>query len=107
VAAWLSEQDRDELARRAQELHIPAFPVRDMKEVVTSEQYRERGFFVNMDHPATGPLAFPGAPFKLSAAPWQIRSSAPQLGEHNAQIYGERLGLSAERIEQLRREGVI
>ena len=107
VAEWLREQDRDELARRAQELHIPAFPVRDLKEVVTAEQYRERGFFVPVDHPATGPLIFPGAPFKLSATPWQVRSPAPRLGEHNARVYGERLGLSAERREQLHREGVI
>ncbi len=107
VAEWLSEQDRDELARRGQELHIPVFPVRDMHEVITSEQYRERGFFVNIDHPVTGLLPFPGEPFKLSATPWHIRSPAPLLGEHNARVYGERLGLSAERLEQLRREGVI
>jgi crotonobetainyl-CoA:carnitine CoA-transferase CaiB-like acyl-CoA transferase len=107
MAAWVSDQDRDELARKGQELHIPAFPVRDIHEVVTSEQYRERNFFVSVDHPATGPLMFPGAPFKLSATPWQIRSPAPQLGEHNAQIYDKHLGLSAERMEQLRRKGVI
>jgi len=46
----------------------------------------------------TGPLTYPGAPFKLSATPWQIRSPAPRLGEHNAQVYGERLGLNSERI---------
>jgi crotonobetainyl-CoA:carnitine CoA-transferase CaiB-like acyl-CoA transferase len=107
VAAWVSEQDRDELARKGQEFHIPVFPVRNMEEVVTSEQYRERGFFVTVDHPETGPLAYPGAPFKLSATPWQISSPAPRLGEHNVQVYGERLGLNAERIEQLRRAGVI
>jgi len=107
MAAWVSDQDRDELARKSQELHIPAFPVRDIHEVVTSEQYRERNFFVSVDHPATGPVMYPGAPFKLSATPWQIRSPAPQLGEHNAQIYSERLRFSAERIGQLRREGVI
>ncbi len=107
VAAWVSNQDRDELSRKGQELHIPVFPVRDMQAVVGSEQYRERGFFVTVDHPATGPLTYPGAPFKFSATPWQMRSPAPRLGEHNTRIYGERLGLSAERIEQLRREGVI
>ncbi|MCS6925467.1 MAG: CoA transferase [Candidatus Binatia bacterium] len=107
VAAWVSEQDRDELARRGQELHIPVFPVRDMREVVTATQYRERDFFVTVEHPETGPLTYPGAPFKFSATPWQIRSPAPRLGEHNAQIYGERLGLSAERIAQLRSDGVI
>lgn len=107
VAAWVSDQDRDELARKSQELHVPAFPVRNMQEVAASAQYRERGFFVDIDHPATGPLTYPGAPFKFSATPWQIRSPAPRLGEHNARIYGERLGLSAERIEQLRRDRVI
>src|SRR5215510_1433622 len=107
VAAWVSEQDRDELARRGQELHIPAFPVRDIQEVITSEQYRERQFFIEVDHPATGPLTYPGAPFKLSATPWQIRSPAPRLGEHNTQIYGERLSLSLKKLEQLHQQGVI
>jgi crotonobetainyl-CoA:carnitine CoA-transferase CaiB-like acyl-CoA transferase len=107
VAAWVADQKRDELAREGQELHIPVFPVRDMQEVVESDQYRERGFLVDIDHPATGPLTYPGAPFKFSATPWQVRSPAPQLGQHNAEVYGERLGLSAERIEQLRQHGVI
>jgi crotonobetainyl-CoA:carnitine CoA-transferase CaiB-like acyl-CoA transferase len=107
VAEWVSEQDRDELARKGQELHIPVFPVRNMQEVVNSDQYRERGFFVRVDHPATGPLTYPGAPFKFSATPWQIRSPAPRLGEHNTRIYGERLGLPAEKITQLRKDGVI
>jgi CoA:oxalate CoA-transferase len=107
MADWIVDQDRDELARKSQEFHVPAFPVRNIQEVVTSGQYRERDFFVNVDHPATGPLTYPGAPFKFSATPWQIRSPAPQLGEHNAQIYSERLGLSAEKMEQLRRDGII
>ncbi len=107
VAAWVLDQDRNELARSGQELHIPVFPVRDIQEVVTSEQYRHRGFFVTVDHPATGPLTYPGAPFKLSATPWRIRSPAPRLGEHNGRIYGERLGLSTDRREQLRQEGII
>jgi crotonobetainyl-CoA:carnitine CoA-transferase CaiB-like acyl-CoA transferase len=107
VAAWIADQDRDELARKGQQLHIPVFPVRDMREILSSEQYRERNFFVDVDHPVTGPLTYPGAPFKLSATPWQIRSPAPRLGEHNAQVYGERLGLSSERIAQLRRDGIV
>lgn len=107
IAAWIADQKRDELAREGQELHIPVFPVRDMREVVESAQYRERGFLVDIDHPATGPLTYPGAPFKFSATPWQVRSPAPQLGQHNAEVYGDRLGLSAERIEQLRQQGVI
>lgn len=107
VADWIAKQQRDELAREGQELHIPVFPVRDMQEVVESAQYKERGFLVDIEHPATGRLTYPGAPFKFSATPWQVRSPAPQLGQHNAQVYGQRLGLSPERLEQLRQHGVI
>jgi crotonobetainyl-CoA:carnitine CoA-transferase CaiB-like acyl-CoA transferase len=107
VASWLSEQERDEVAREGQEFHIPVFPVRNVEEVVMSEQYRERGFFVSIDHPETGPLPFPGAPFKFSATPWKIRFPAPRLGEHNARIYRDQLGLSGERITQLQRDRVI
>jgi crotonobetainyl-CoA:carnitine CoA-transferase CaiB-like acyl-CoA transferase len=107
VAAWISEQTRNELARRGQELHIPVFPVRNMQEVVDSAQYRERKFFVSVDHPATGPLTYPGAPFKFSATPWRVRSPAPRLGEHNVKVYREQLGISAESLEQLQQAGVI
>ena len=107
VAAWIAEQKRDELAREGQELHIPVFPVRDMREVVESSQFRDREFFIDIDHPATGPITYPGAPFKFSATPWQVRSPAPQLGQHNSQVYGERLGLSAQQLEQLHTAGVI
>jgi crotonobetainyl-CoA:carnitine CoA-transferase CaiB-like acyl-CoA transferase len=107
VADWVADQDRDELARKGQGLHIPVFPVRDMREVVESEQYRERGFFTTIEHPATGPLTYPGAPFKFSATPWQLRSPAPQLGQHNAQVYSERLGLDPQKLKQFREKGVI
>jgi crotonobetainyl-CoA:carnitine CoA-transferase CaiB-like acyl-CoA transferase len=107
VAAWISEQNRNELARKGQEFHIPVFPVRNVEEVVSSQQYHERNFFVSIDHPATGPLTYPGAPFKFSATPWRVRSPAPRLGEHNTRVYHEQLGLSAERIEQLQQERVI
>ena len=107
VADWIAEQTRDALAREGQELHIPVFPVRDMQEVVESAQYKERGFLVDITHPAAGRLTYPGAPFKFSATPWQVRAPAPQLGQHNVQVYGQRLGLSPERIEQLRQQKII
>jgi crotonobetainyl-CoA:carnitine CoA-transferase CaiB-like acyl-CoA transferase len=78
-----------------------------VEEVVSSQQYRERNFFVTVDHPATGPLTYPGAPFKFSATPWRVRSPAPRLGEHNTRIYREQLGISAESLERLQRAGVI
>ena len=40
----------------------------------------ERGFFVHTNDGVT----MPGAPFRMSATPWTLRSPAPELGQHNA-----------------------
>jgi crotonobetainyl-CoA:carnitine CoA-transferase CaiB-like acyl-CoA transferase len=104
---WLLEHNRDEIYRRGQELHLPVFPVQSVEEVMHTEHFRDREFFVEVNHPETGPLLYPGPPYKLSSTPWQIRSPAPRLGEYNGEIYGQRLGLKAEKLEQLHKEGVI
>ncbi len=104
---WLVEHDRDEIYKRGQELHLPVFPVQSVEEVMQTEHFRDREFFVEVNHPETGPLLSPGPPYKLSASPWQIRSPAPRLGEYNGEIYAKRLGLKAEELEQLQKQGVI
>ena len=43
---------------------------------------------------------------KSSVTPTAVRSAAPQLGEHNHEVF-ERLGRSAEQIAQWKREGVV
>jgi crotonobetainyl-CoA:carnitine CoA-transferase CaiB-like acyl-CoA transferase len=44
---------------------------------------------------------------KLRAAPARPRSPAPQLGEHNAAVYGGVLELTADKLAQLQLDGVI
>ena len=42
----------------------------------------ERDFFVRSDRLKAGTM--PGAPFRMSATPWALRSEAPELDQHNA-----------------------
>ncbi len=59
------------------------------------------------DYGALGKLPVPGMPIKMSETPGVIRTPSPQLGQHNEEVYGGLLGLSAEKLEQLRQEGTI
>jgi len=77
------------------------------EEVFDDPHFQARGFPVQVEHPEVGrSFTYPGAPYQLPASPWRIRRRAPQLGEDNAEVFGE-LGLSAGEVEALRRDGVI
>ncbi len=68
---------------------IPCTPVNDMAALLRNEHLRAREAFVQLDHPDAGTLTHPGAPWKLSATPWQAGRRAPRLGEHTDEVLAE------------------
>jgi CoA:oxalate CoA-transferase len=107
LVAWLADQGKEEVFRKAQAEHVPCFPVYSPGEVANNAHYRARGFFVDHDHPAAGAVTMPGAPYVMARTPWRIRRGAPLLGEHNRDILGGRLGLSEAELKKIAADGVI
>ena len=107
IAPWFMERTKEEIFSLCMEHKVPCAPVRTIQEVVEDPHLNHRGFFVDVDHPTAGKLTHPGSPFRLSRTPAEIGGPAPLLGQHNADIYGGRLGLSREEMGRLRMAGVI
>ncbi|MBI2885625.1 MAG: CoA transferase [Chloroflexi bacterium] len=103
---WLSARTKLEIYQQAHALRLPFGYVCTTQDLLESPQFQARGFFVELDHPFTGPVHYPGAPYKMSETPWQARR-APLLGEHNQEVYCGRLGYSREDLARLRATGVI
>ncbi len=104
---YVSQQTVLDLYRKVQAKRVPFAPVSTMGDLLNSEHLKARGFFVEIAHPVAGTYKYPGAPLKYGATPWAIRMPAPTLGQHNDEIFGKRLGLSAERLAELKQSGVI
>jgi crotonobetainyl-CoA:carnitine CoA-transferase CaiB-like acyl-CoA transferase len=107
LSDWFGDKTKEEIFREGQARHIPIGPVNTMSEAVHSPQLARREFLATIHHPIMGEVSVPGAPYRFSDTPWQVRIPAPTLGQHNHAIYGERLGYSAERIAELYEAGVI
>ena len=80
---------------------MPLGPVRTIAEVAAWEQARSRGFFAEVEHPEAGRLEYPTAPYLFSETPWREERPAPLLGQHNDEIYCERLGYSRRDLARL------
>ena len=106
VREWTIRHTRAEAYAKAQEHRLPFAFIRTTSDLLESRQLQEREYFIKVDHPVAGNIIYPGAPYKMSETPWQA-GRAPLLGEHNIEIYCDRLGYRKGDLVYLRGSGVI
>ena len=75
-------------------------------ETIGNPQIQARDYYVPIEHDQLGEITFPGAPFLMNKSPWAVVSTAPALGEHNAEVLGA-LGYDAQHLAYLTASEVI
>ncbi|MGK2913673.1 MAG: CaiB/BaiF CoA transferase family protein [Porticoccaceae bacterium] len=109
IEAWLdSIGDAQEAVRiLVEENHVPAAPVLDVPEVMAHPHMVQRGIVQTVTDRLFGEVKIPASPLRFSQFPTPLELQASFLGEHNAEILGERLGYGPERIASLHEAGVL
>jgi crotonobetainyl-CoA:carnitine CoA-transferase CaiB-like acyl-CoA transferase len=83
-------------------------PVTTAKDVMESAQLAHRQYWVKVPHPELDDtITYPGAPVKVGIKPWRIWRRPPLIGEHNAEVYEQELGLTRAELTALKSRGVI
>lgn len=104
---WAMTKPKAYIYGEGQRRHLPLAAINDPSDLLTSKQLEFRKYFIELMHPQTGTkLHMPGAPYQLHGTPWQLRSPAPSLGQHTAEVLGE-IGVGAGELAALQKEGVI
>jgi crotonobetainyl-CoA:carnitine CoA-transferase CaiB-like acyl-CoA transferase len=108
VAAWTRARSCEEVLRALgpEGVDVPCARVASPEELIHDPQLLARGMVERHLHPVLGEIVFHGNPLKLSGAEPRARALAPELGVDNAAVYAE-LGLGAEELAKLAKEGVI
>ena len=107
IEQWTVEHTKQEIMERCQAEGCPSTAIFSVAEIAEQPHLKERGYLVEVEHPLLGTVRDLGAPFKLPESPGGPVRPSPLLGEHNDEVYGSLLGLSADEIDALRSEGVV
>ena len=107
LEAWTRARSAAEVADTLQAAGIEAVPVADFGDVHTDEQLAHREHFVRLSHPFMGDGAYERNGFRLSDAPSGYTRTGPTLGQDNADVLGDILGLSDAEQAQLADEGAL
>ena len=106
IAAWTSQHTKMEAMNICCKAGIPAGAVLDCEDITNDEYLRRRGMMIEVDHRQRGKLVIPGFAARMSGIEIDYQPS-PALGEHNREIYGGVLGLSDEKLRELKEKKVI
>ncbi|MCL4535252.1 MAG: CoA transferase [Bacteroidetes bacterium] len=104
-AAFLTKTS-DEWLTLLQQAGVPCGPINTVEQILADAHAAAREMVVERVHPTVGPFKMLGIPVKLSETPGQIRTAAPRLGEHTAEILRS-LGYSEAEIETFKKEGAV
>ena len=107
TSQWCQTRTVAEALEALARAKVPAGPVLSPQQLLDDPHVNAAGFLA--------PISFPGltagarimtTPVVLSDTPGRITQAPPVLGQHTEELLSE-LGITAEEVESLRREGVI
>ncbi len=86
---------------------VPCGPINNIAEVFADPQVNSRQMRIELDHRNAGRVPLVGSPMKFSQTPVAYSQAPPTLGEHNAEVLGQVLGLSAQQCLDLSAAGIV
>ena len=106
VSAFTSRRTVAELAAIFTAHEVPHAPILKLLEALDTPQARHREMVVKVEHAALGMIPIVGRPFKFDEA-MPAPAAPPVLGQHTDEVLGDVLGLTAQRIAELRAGGAV
>lgn len=107
IRTWTRSRSCDELLRKLVEADVPASPLMTIADIAADPHFLERGTIMRVQDEDHGDLLMAAPLPRMSETPGTVRSLGPRLGDGNARVFGEWLGLDHAELERLRADGVI
>jgi len=107
VGAWIEKHTRDEVIEQFDKHGVAYSAVFDMEDAFRDIQYRAREAMVRVPDADLGEAIVQNVVPKFSATPGSVDYLGQKMGTHNEEIFSGELGLSKERLKELKEAGII
>lgn len=108
IESWLKTfPDVASAIARLEEHGVPCAPILSVEETTKHPHLLARGTVRTINDPIAGEFQIPGMPIKFIGQEANQAFVAPTLGQHNASVLQQVLGLSDAEIKQLEASGVL
>ncbi len=107
LQTWLSRRSTDDIMTELIPSGGIVGPVYNSAHIMADPHYQARDDIVDINDPELGNAKMLGLVPKFSATPGRLRHMGPNLGQHNAYVYGRWLGLTDDDLAALSDNGVI
>lgn len=106
IQKWVDGKSTAEIDKVFSDAGIPIGIIQDAKMIYNDPHLQERAQLVPVGITAQEELAFCALPFRVSSCEMKYEK-APDIGEHNEEIYRGLLNMSAERYRELQAKKII
>ena len=106
LSDWCAGKDSAELLEKLEMARVPAGPIYNVEDMVADPHFNARGLFETVEINGE-PLKIPAILPRLSRTPGSTEWPGAELGSANREILQGLLGLSEERLNELRDNNVI
>ena len=109
VESWVKKLTKAEVVERMNQKKVPCEAIAEFDEVLENPQLKHREMIQEVMHPFSGGtgLRAAGFPIKFSRLKTDPLTPAPYPGQHSEGVYREILDIPQEKIEALKKQGVI
>jgi formyl-CoA transferase len=107
INAWTETLTTKQVLDLMDQFGVPAGQIYRAPDMLEDPHFKARNAIVSTPHPHFGELKMQNVAPKLSESPGGIRGPAPEMGQHNDEIYRGLLGINDARLAALKSAKVI
>jgi crotonobetainyl-CoA:carnitine CoA-transferase CaiB-like acyl-CoA transferase len=107
MGAFFKSKTKREIASEGAKRGIRATIAQAPEDIVRDEHLQAREFLAPVDLADKSSVQYPDYFIRLKSAPYRLPHRMATAGEHNAEIYTEKLDLSSEQLAEYKKQGVL